>query len=294
VPRACRPDAARHPRAPGARGSLRHGARRAVRDQPARDLEAPEDSGAGRADQRGTGRAAPSPPAGRQAARRGERLARALSRGLGDELRAAGYPAGEDAARLAAAATPAPADEAGETPMNSTEENTMATTLDKAQVTLPSDREVEITRSFRAPRALVYRTYTEPELVRRWLLGPPGWSMPVCEMDVRVGGRYRWRWGSDEDAREFGFGGTFRDVQPSARLVHTEAYDPGTVGDDYPRNDAIVTVTFAEHGDRTTVTTLVDFGSKEARDAAMATGMTDGMEQSYQGLERLLDEQPRA
>src|SRR5262249_60881684 len=102
------PDAAPHPRARGAGGSLRRGARRAVRDQPARDLEAPEDSGAGRADQRGTGRAAPSPPAGRQAARRGERLARALSRGLGDELRAGGYPAGEDAARLAAAATPAP------------------------------------------------------------------------------------------------------------------------------------------------------------------------------------------
>ena len=110
----------------------------------------------------------------------------------------------------------------------------MPMTMDKAQVTLPSDREVKVTRSFRAPRALVYRAYTEPALVRRWLLGPPGWSMPVCEMDVRVGGRYRWRWRSDTDGKEFGFAGTFREVQPPSRLVHSETYDPGTVGDDYP------------------------------------------------------------
>jgi uncharacterized protein YndB with AHSA1/START domain len=170
----------------------------------------------------------------------------------------------------------------------------MPTTMDKAQVTMPSDREVKVTRSFKAPRALVYRAYTEPELVRRWLLGPPGWSMPVCEMDVRVGGRFRWRWRSDENSSEFGFMGTFREVQPPSKLVHTEAYDPGTVGGPYPGEDAIVTVTFAEADGVTTMTTLIDFGSKQARDAAVATGMTDGMEQSYQLLDRLLDEQSRA
>ena len=170
----------------------------------------------------------------------------------------------------------------------------MPTAMEKAQVTQPSDREVKVTRSFRAPRALVYRAYTEPELVRRWLLGPPGWSMPVCEMDVRVGGEYRWRWRSDDNANEFGFTGTFREVQPSSKLVHTEAYDPGTVGGGYPGQDALVTVTFTEEGGLTTVTTLIDFGSKEARDAAVATGMTDGMEQSYELLDRLLTEQPRA
>jgi len=111
---------------------------------------------------------------------------------------------------------------------------------------------------------------------------------------VRVGGRYRWRWRNNENGAEFGFSGTFREVQPPSRLVHTEAYDPGTVGDDFPKNDAIVTVTFAAGGERTTVTTLVDFGSKQARDAAVATGMTDGMEESYQLLDRLLAEQPRA
>src|SRR5262249_10578279 len=155
------------------------------------------------------------------------------------------------------------------------------------------DHEVKVTRSFRAPQALVYRTYTEPEALRRWLLGPPGWSMPVCEMDVRVGGQFRWRWRSEENGAEFGFSGTFLEVQPPSKIVHTEAYEPGTVGGAYPRNDAIVTVTFTEDRGLTTVTTLIDFGSKEARDAAVATGMTDGMEQSYQLLDRLLTNQTR-
>jgi uncharacterized protein YndB with AHSA1/START domain len=177
--------------------------------------------------------------------------------------------------------------------MNIREGRTMPMTTEKAQVTLPTDREVKVTRSFKAPRALVYRAYTEPELVRRWLLGPPGWSMPVCEMDVRVGGKFRWRWHSDENGSEFGFSGTFREVQPPSKLVHTEEYEPGTVGYGYPSEEAIVTVTFTEDEGVTTLTTLIDFGSKEGRDAAVATGMTDGMEQSYQVLDRLLDEQPR-
>ena len=160
----------------------------------------------------------------------------------------------------------------------------------KAQVTLPSDREVKVMRSFRAARPLVYGAYTEPALLRRWLLGPPGWSMPVCEMDVRVGGDYRWRWRSDKDGSEFGFAGTFREVTPPSRLVHTESYDPGTIGDAHPQSEAIVSVTFAEDSGITTVTTLIDFGSKEARDAAVATGMTDGMEQSYQLLDTMLSE----
>ena len=168
----------------------------------------------------------------------------------------------------------------------------MPMTMDKAQVTLPSDREVKVTRSFKAARPLVFRAFTEPALVQRWLLGPPGWPMPICEMDVRVGGRYRWRWRSDKDASEFGFTGTFREVQPPSKLVHTEAFDPGSVGGEYPGNEALVTVTFTEHGDLTTVTSLIDFGSKEARDAAIATGMTDGMEQSYQLLDELLTRQP--
>lgn len=168
----------------------------------------------------------------------------------------------------------------------------MPITVDKAQVTLPSDAEVKVTRSFKAPRALVYRAYTEPALVQRWLLGPPGWSMPVCEMDVRVGGTYRWRWRSNQDGSEFGFTGVFREVERAAKLLHTERYDPGSVGEGYPGGDALVTVSFTEERGVTTVTTLIDFGSREARDAALATGMTDGMEQSYQLLDRVLAEGP--
>ena len=163
----------------------------------------------------------------------------------------------------------------------------MPMTAEKALVSLPSDREVKVTRSLKAPRALVYRAYTEPQLVRRWL-GSPGWSMPVCEMDVRVGGHFQWRWRSDDGKQEFGFSGEFREVVPASRIVHTEAYEPGSVGGSYPGEPAIVTVTFVEENGVTTVTTLIDYGSKDARDGAVKTGMTDGMEMSYQLLDTLL------
>lgn len=161
---------------------------------------------------------------------------------------------------------------------------------DKATVTLPSDREVQVVRSFKAQRTTVYRAFTEPALVRRWMLGPPGWTMPICEMDVRVGGQYRWIWRSETDSSQFGFSGTYLEVEPDARIVHTERFDPGTIGGEYPDSAARVTTSFAETGGITTVTAVMDFGSKEARDAAVATGMTDGMEQSYALLDRHLAE----
>lgn len=162
------------------------------------------------------------------------------------------------------------------------------TKLETAQVSLPSDSEVSVSRSFDASAALVYRAYTTPELVQRWLTGPAGWAMPVCEMDVRVGGRYRWRWRSNEDGSEFGFHGEFLEVEPEVRLRHTEVFDPGDTGENMGDQPATVTVTFEERDGVTTVTTLVDYGSKASRDAALATGMTDGMEASYKKLEELL------
>jgi uncharacterized protein YndB with AHSA1/START domain len=162
----------------------------------------------------------------------------------------------------------------------------MTMLIEKAEVSLPSDREVKVVRSFKAPRALVYQAYTEPKLMKRWLTAMPGWSMPVCEMDVRVGGAYRWRWRSDDGA-EFGFTGVFRDVEPAARLAHTQVYDPGDMGGDMG-DESLITVEFSEKEGVTTVTTLMDFGSKEARDAAVATGMTDGMEMSYARLDDML------
>ncbi len=154
------------------------------------------------------------------------------------------------------------------------------------QVTLPSEREVRVVRTFKAPRELVYRAHTTPALVQRWMLGPPGWTMPVCEMDVRPGGSYRWRWKSDEDGKEFGFFGTFREVDPPAKIVHAEHFDPGDVGGAMPSDEpALITTELTESGGVTTMTVTMRFSSKEARDAAVSTGMTDGMEMGYARLD---------
>lgn len=169
-------------------------------------------------------------------------------------------------------------------------EEEMTKTLSKAEVDLPSDSEVKVTRQFNAPRELVYKAHTTPELVQRWLLGPPGWTMPVCEMDVRAGGKYRWRWRNEKDGKEFGFHGTYREVTAPGKIVHVEYYDPGDVGGEMG-DGALITMELTEEAGVTTLTSLMDFGSREARDAAMSTGMTDGMEASYQLLDGLLSEQ---
>jgi uncharacterized protein YndB with AHSA1/START domain len=156
-----------------------------------------------------------------------------------------------------------------------------------ARVTLPSDTEVRVTRSFHAPRTLVWQAHTVPRLAKRWL-GYPGWSMPVCEMDVRLGGKYRWRWRSDENGQEFGFFGTFNEVSEPAKLSYDQYYDPGDFDSAMPTdNPTRIRSTYTEKNGITTLVTVMDFGSKEARDAAVSTGMTDGMEVSYQRLDGL-------
>jgi uncharacterized protein YndB with AHSA1/START domain len=154
------------------------------------------------------------------------------------------------------------------------------------EVTTPSDREVRVTRTFKAPRQLVWDAHTKPELVTKWMLGPPGWTMPVCDMDVRPGGAYTWRWQSDEDGKQFGFHGTFDEVNAPARLTHDEYYDPGDTGGDMPTNDpALVTLELSEAGGVTTLVCTMKFSSKEARDGAVSTGMTNGMEMGYVRLD---------
>lgn len=158
-----------------------------------------------------------------------------------------------------------------------------------AQVSLPSDTEVKVTRRFNAPRTLVYRAHAEPALIRRWMLGPPGWTMPVCEMDLRVGGAYCWRWRSDDGGQEFGFYGVFTEVIAPERIAHTQQYDPGSVGADMAP-EALVTLDLTEKGGVTTLTVLIDFKTKENRDAAVSTGMTDGMEMGYKRLDAIFAE----
>ncbi len=157
-----------------------------------------------------------------------------------------------------------------------------------AEASLPSDTEVRVKRSFDAPVGLVWRAYMEPELMRRWCGGHPGWSMPVCEMDMRVGGKYCWRWRSDENGQEFGFTGDVLEVSPHVKIVHTQSFDAGSLGGSMGGEPSIITVAFQETRGITTVTTTIRFASKADRDAALATGMTDGMELSYLRLDALL------
>ncbi|MEZ6028363.1 MAG: SRPBCC domain-containing protein [Hyphomonadaceae bacterium] len=171
-----------------------------------------------------------------------------------------------------------------------------ATRLNKtAQVSLPTDTEVRITRDLAAPRQLVWDAHTIPALIQRWMSGMPGWSMPVCEMDVRPGGKYRWRWRSDETGAGFGFFGEFKEVDAPVTMMQEEYFDPGDSGDitgAMPvNNPSLNRSTFTETKGVTTVVVLLDYGSKAARDAAVSTGMTDGMEISYKSLDAILVEQ---
>ena len=159
---------------------------------------------------------------------------------------------------------------------------TTKTTGKALQITTPGDREIRITRSFDAPRQLVWDAYTRPDLLKRWLGAMPGWSWAVCEMDVREGGRYRWVWRGPEGA-ELGLGGEYREVVPHERLVTTEKYDQAW----YP-GEAVGTVEFTERDGRTTLVTTLRYESKAARDAVLQSPATSGMEMGYALLDTLL------
>src|ERR1700716_2719278 len=156
---------------------------------------------------------------------------------------------------------------------------------EKLQITTPTDREIAMTRVFNAPRRLVFDALTKPELVKRWLLGPPGWSMPVCEIDLKVGGSYRYVW-HNEDGREMGMGGKYREIVRPERIVHSEKFDEAW----YP-GEALVTTTLVEKGGSTTLTTTMLMESREARDEVLESGMESGVAVSYDRLEEILSSQ---
>ncbi len=154
-----------------------------------------------------------------------------------------------------------------------------------AEVTFPSDREVRVTRTFHAPRQMVWDAHARPELVRKWQ-GYEGWDMPVCDMDVRVGGTYKWQWKSRKDGSAFGFLGTFTEVDDGSRLVHEQYFDPGDMDFAMPTGDpCIVSLELTEEHGITTLVCNLTFASKQAREDAVSTGMTDGMEHSYTRLD---------
>src|SRR5437016_8159756 len=116
------------------------------------------------------------------------------------------------------------------------------------QLTAPGERDIVMTRVFDAPCQLVFDAHTKPELVKRWLLGPPGWTMPICEIDLRVGGKYHYHWRSDAGDQEFGFVGTFDQIDPEVRLNTTERVE-GAPND----NKALIETSFADLGQKTRV-----------------------------------------
>jgi uncharacterized protein YndB with AHSA1/START domain len=152
-------------------------------------------------------------------------------------------------------------------------------TSHSAQVTLPADNQIRITRVFDAPRALVYRAYTEPELVKRWFHANRA-EVLSAEIDLRVGGK--WRYVSrTPDGYEFTFSGEYRELVPNERIVATEVFD-GT-----PHAEALDTVTFEEADGRTTLTMLVEHASKADRDAMLESGMEDGLQDALDLLEQV-------
>jgi uncharacterized protein YndB with AHSA1/START domain len=153
---------------------------------------------------------------------------------------------------------------------------------EKLTVETQGDRELVLTRAFAAPRTLVFDCMTKPELVRRWLLGPPGWTMPVCDIDLRVGGAYRYVW-RDENGNDMGMGGVYREIVAPERIASAEIFDQ-----DWTGGETLTTSVLSETDGRTTLTTTVIYANEAARKGALITGMTDGMEMGYARLDALL------
>ena len=156
------------------------------------------------------------------------------------------------------------------------------TSSQPATVTLPTDEQILITREFDAPKHLVYKAWTTPELVRRWWHANRG-EMTVAEIDLRVGGKWRYVMVSSQGF-EVAFHGEYQEIVPDERLVSTEIYEIPDQGDSPP---TVNTATFTEVDGRTTLTVLVECPSKELRDTIIDSGMEGGMQESFDALERV-------
>ena len=161
-----------------------------------------------------------------------------------------------------------------------------AANRDTFTVTTPSDQEVRMTRLFDAPRALVFEAMSKPEHVKRWwgCLGQ-GYSVPVCEIDLRPGGR--WRFVNRHPKGEAAFHGEYREIDSPARLVFTEIFE------DFPDVVSVVTSELSEENGKTRLTVTVRYPSKDVRDIVMASGVSTGAGISYDRLEDLLAELQR-
>lgn len=157
--------------------------------------------------------------------------------------------------------------------------------LNALKVSTPSDTEILMTRQFRAPKKLVWEAMTTPELLRRWLFLPPGWSMASCEENLRAGGSFRWSWNGPDGNKMMEMHGTYKEVVPYERAVRTETFEMGCAAQ---AGEQIATMSLAEQGGVTTMTIRVVYPSKGARDGALASGMEQGMNAGYAQLDELL------
>ncbi len=155
--------------------------------------------------------------------------------------------------------------------------------MSNLKIAANGDRKVVITRVFDAPRAMVFRALTTPELVRQWLLGPKGWTMPICEIDLRVGGAYRYLWRREKDGFEMGMGGFYREIVVPERVVTTEKFDEAW----YP-GEAVGTIVLVEQGGKTTLTMTMEYESREARDSVLKSPMESGLSAGYDRLDGVL------
>ena len=151
----------------------------------------------------------------------------------------------------------------------------------KLTVEARGDRDLVIRRNFNAPRELVFQAHTQCSYMKRWLFGPDGWSLDVCEVDLKVGGKYRWVWKKD-DIR-MGAGGEYREISKPDRIVCTEQFD-----DPWYPGEAISKLLLEEKDGVTTLTNTMTYASKEARDGVLASPMAEGMEMGYARLEGIL------
>lgn len=147
-------------------------------------------------------------------------------------------------------------------------------------ITTPSDREITMTRVFDAPRSLLFDALTNIALLKRWFGLFGGWSLAVCEIDLKIGGPFRFVWRNPEGQR-MGMSGFYREIVVPERIVHSELYD------DYP-GESLVTTLLNERDGKTTLTSTILYESREIRDAVLKSGMERGVTASYENLDRLL------
>src|SRR5262249_28613545 len=213
----------------------------------------------------GTRRATPATASGGQAARRSHGLAGELPKILGAATPEPRRFAGRNESPAKQAQTQTRQQELNGPGQERTEKRrTPMSSLGGLKVAANGEREIVMTRVLDAPKAMVFDAFTKPELVKRWLLGPDGWEMPVCEIDLRVGGKYRYVWRNTKNGSEMGMGGVYREIVVPERIVSTEKFEQEW----YP-GEAVGTLLLTEHGGKTTITQTMQYDSRATRDAVL-------------------------